>query len=221
MERDPEPSGQPVPAVQFGGADAQTAIGLAVVVSVQLVQQSCGAAKDPGEQDVGVRIVPNPRAKLSRIAIMEFVGSHHRVDVVPVLLRIVNGHTREASRHVDDQIDPGGGEERLVPAGLGVLDDAVRDGQTDMPLAAGVIRLPGTGIGIEELCRGFVASVAPALPRKRRPLQTGRLRRRPCGSQPAIAIEKSRSGDGRLAQSENRMNEDLVPEDVPAISLAA
>jgi hypothetical protein len=80
---------------------------------------------------------------------MEFVGSHHRVDVVPVLLRIVNGHTREASRHVDDQVDPRGGEERLVPACLGVLDDAVRDGQTDMPLAAGVIRLPGTGIGIE------------------------------------------------------------------------
>jgi hypothetical protein len=60
-----------------------------------------------------------------------------------------DGHTREASRHIDDQIDPHDGEERLVPAGLGVLDDAVRDGQTDMPLAAGVIRLPGIGAGIK------------------------------------------------------------------------
>ena len=41
---------------------------------------------------------------------------------------------------LDDQLDADLGEEGPVVTGLDVLDDAVGDGQTDVPLPAGVVR---------------------------------------------------------------------------------
>ena len=88
-----------------------------------------------------------------------------------------------------------------------------------MALQMGVVGKPGSRDQVEKLGRGFVATIAAGLPRKHGPGQTGGAGGGSRSIQPPIPVGQQVAGHLWAAQGEQRVDERLVPEHMPAVAL--
>ena len=170
-------------------------------------------------EDVGVGVVAHTAAGLAWVAVVELIGPHNCVDVEPVVARVVDGQGRVEAADLDQQLSAGFGEEWHITGGLLVLDDAVCDGQAYVALSMGVVGKPSSRDQVEKLGRGFVATIAAGLPREHGPGQTGGAGGGSRRIQPPIPVGQQVAGQLWAAQGEQRVDERLVPEHVPAVAL--
>ena len=132
----------------------------------------------------------------------------------------MNRHAGEEPGDLDEDLGAIVLQETLVAGGLVVLPDAVGHRQADVPLPMGVVGHPLSVAEIQELRRGFVAPVAAGLPGEHRAVKAVGPSQIPRGGQPAVAVQQKTAGEFRSAHRQQRIDVELVPEDVPAIALA-
>ena len=108
----------------------------------------------------------------------------------------------------------------MVISHLVVLPDIVGNGHVDVALAVGVIGNPPPGVRIQVQRRGFLPTIAAALPWVHGASIAGRLGRPPRFGQPPIAVAQQHPSQHRQAQVQKRKDKQLVPEDMPSVGFA-
>ncbi len=101
-----------------------------------------------------------------------------------------------------------------------VVPDGVEDRRADVPLVAAEVRLPPPGQRVEVDGLRLLLPVAAALPRVHRPAVAACARGLPGLADPSVAVHEQSPRDQRQPVVEEGVDEELVPEDVPAIRLA-
>ena len=133
---------------------------------------------------------------------------------------VVRGEARHEPGNFDDHGTAAEPYELDVARDLVVAPGVVGDRKVDVALPAGVIGEPPPGLRVEVEGLGLLPAVAAALPREHGAGVSVTLGGRPSRVEPPESIAEQRPGQDRKSQVEEREDEQLVPEDVPAIGLA-
>src|SRR5215210_8287789 len=152
---------------------------------------------------------------------MERVRAHDAVDLVPLTVRVEAGDGRPEADDLQHHLDAVAEQELGIFGRLVVPPDVVEDGRVDVPLVVAEVPVPPPRPGVEVDDLGLFLAVATALPRVHGSPVAGFFSRRAGLVQPPVAIHKQLARDLGQPEVEERVDVEFVPEDVPAVSLAA
>jgi hypothetical protein len=151
---------------------------------------------------------------------VEFVRTHDTGDLVLARLRVEPGEVGEEAGDLEDQVGAGAEHEVAVAGGLVVLPNGVRDGQADVALVGRPVGHPVLRAWVVQLGRGLVAAVASALPGEHRSAVAGGAGGFASLVEAAVPVAQQSPARLRQVQSEDSVDEQLVPEDMSPIALA-
>ena len=177
-------------------------------------------AQHPRGHDIGVGIVPKPLPGRAGVPVMELVRAHHATDIVTVGRLVVAGQAGEKSCDFEQQLGALMDEEFRVTGGLVVLPYAVGDGEANMPLMMGIVGHPLFIAHVVKLGRSLFAALNTALPREHRAFEAGGSCGHPRFVQASVSITEQSTAQIGSSEGENRIDENLIPEHVPAVTLA-
>jgi hypothetical protein len=220
VEADAHPAADVVPAVQLVGGQAELIPQLPRLVVREQVEDVERPADDPDGHHVRVRVVVQAGHVGPGVAVVVLVGTHHPRDLVPVERVVVRREAGQEPGDLDDHRRRPEAQELDVAGDLVVAPRVVGDGDVDVALEAGVVGQPPPGPGVEMERLRLLPAIAAALPREHRARAALPPGRPPGRCQPPEPVVEHRPGQDRKPQVEQREDEQLVPEDVPAVGLA-
>ena len=175
---------------------------------------------DPGHHHVGVRVIAQPLLVRSGVLLMEFVGAHDAVDLVATALRVEVSGAGPKARDLEHHLRAVLLQELGIRGRLIVVPDVVEDGCVDVALVVAEVGVPQSRSRVEMYHLGLFLPVATALPGIHRPLVAGLRGQRSSLVQPSVPIAEQPTRDVGQPKVEERVDVELVPEDVPAIGFA-
>ncbi len=175
---------------------------------------------DPGRHHVRVGVVAQASLGGARVPLVELVRAHDAVDLPPIAVRVEVGDGPPEARDLQHHLGPAVAQEVEVVRRLVEVPYVVEDRRADVPLVAAEIRVPAPRERVEVDDLGFLPPVAAALPGVHRPLVAACAGRRAGLADPPEAVQDQRPRYQGQPEVEEGIDEELVPEDVPAVCLA-
>src|SRR5208337_390528 len=173
-----------------------------------------------GGHQVRVTVVIEPRRFPAGNARVIFIRPDDAEDFVAIEAFVVSRDAGPELRDFQEHLRAGKVEKVAVARHFGILPDVIGNGRVDVALEQRFIGNPPARSRVEMHDLTFLAAIAAALPRKHRAAIAGGARGAARFFQAAVAIEQQRARDFRDVEIEQREDEQLVPKDMPAISLA-
>ena len=174
----------------------------------------------PRDQHVGVGVVPQALFVRVVVLLVELVWAHDAVDLVPVALRVEVGDGGPEAGDVEHHLGAVVEQELQVIGRLVVAPDVVEDIRADVALVVAQVRLPLTRLGVDVHLLGLFLAVRAALPGEHRPLVACLSGRRAGLVHAPVAVHQELARYLGQPEVEERIDIELVPEDVPAVGLA-
>src|ERR687890_135480 len=151
---------------------------------------------------------------------MELVRPHDAVDLVPPAIRVEAGDAGPETGDLQHHLGTVAEQELEVVGCLMVPPDVVEDGCVNVPLVVAEVPVPVPRPGIEMHDLSLLLSVAAALPGVHGSPVAGFFGCCAGLIQPSVAIHEQLACDLGQPEVEERVDVELVPKDVPAVSLA-
>jgi hypothetical protein len=151
---------------------------------------------------------------------MELVRAHDAVYLVAVALGVEVSDRRPEARDLQHHLGSVVQQELEVAGRLVVAPDVVEDVRAHVPLVVGKIGLPLPRLGVEVHRLGLLLAVGTALPRVHSPRVAGLFSCRAGLAHAAVAVHQQLARDLGEPEVDERVDVELVPEDVPAVRFA-